>query len=188
MEPTLAATKPPTQAVSPVPQIDELASCTSAELSTLFARASLAPSDFAAIEGHPRGRVLAVPGLDRGLVGALVRGFQGSVLYPWEGKSFFASNAHEGRGVNRFRYPLRRGWFSFRTELTESRTDGKPCIAIDYDVRENPRLARGIYDELRALGGGLYLGRGGMRLRNRAEPALVLWFLVDTRHHDLPLR
>ncbi|MET0287014.1 MAG: hypothetical protein ABW352_21200 [Polyangiales bacterium] len=168
-------------------RVEALARLTSRELEALFLRATVADRDFQAISGHPRGRVLAVPGVDRGLRGDLVRRFQGSVLYPWEGKSFSALSASEGRGINRFRYPVRRGWFPFRTGLAESRTDGRPCIAIDYDVPENPWLARGIYDELRALGDGLYLGRGGMRRAGTKVPSLVLWFLVDARTHDRAL-
>jgi hypothetical protein len=168
-------------------RVEALARLTSRELEALFLRASIADSDFMAIAGHPRGRVLAVPGLDGPLIGDLVRRFQGSFLYPWEGKSFTALSASEGRGINRFRYPLRRGWLPFRTALDSSRVDARPCIAIDYDVPDNPWLARGIYDELRALGDGLYLGRGGMRRSGTKIPSLVLWFLVDTRTHDRAL-
>lgn len=167
---------------------DSLARLASSELEAMFLTSTVSPSDFEAICGTPQGRVLAVPGLDGGLLGAVTRRFQGSALYPWEGKSFSALTADTGRGINRFRYPLRRGWFPFRTALADSRVDGQPCIAIDYDVPENPWLARGIYDELRALGDGLYLGRGGQRRAGLKTPALVLWFLVDTRTQSPALR
>jgi hypothetical protein len=167
-------------------RVEALARLASTELDALFLRSAIASSDFQAISGNPRGRVLAVPGIDRGAIGALVRRFQGSVLYPWEGKSFTAKSASEGRGINRFRYPLRRGWFPFKTSLSNSRVDRQPCIAIDYDVPENPWIARVIYDELRSVGEGLYLGRG-MRRTAAQTPALVLWFLVDTRTHDRAL-
>ncbi|HEX5657477.1 MAG TPA: hypothetical protein VFX59_09780 [Polyangiales bacterium] len=170
-----------------VDRVEPLALLTSSELEALYLRATVADSDFLAIAGHPRGRVLAVPGIDRALVGDFVRRFQRSALYPWEGKSFTALDAREGRGINRFRYPVRRGWFPFRTGLDRSRVDDRPCIAIDYDVPDNPWLVRGIYDELRALGNGLYLGRGGIRRAGTKLPSLVLWFLVDTRTHDRAL-
>ncbi len=168
-------------------RVQALARLSSRELEALYLRANLADNDFLAIAGHPRGRVLAVPGIDRGLIGVLVSRWHGSIAYPWEGKSFSPTSSSEGRGINRFRYPVRRGWFPFRTSLAPSRIDGRPCIAIDYDVPENPWLARGIYDELRGLGDGLYLGRGGMRRAGATLPALVLWFLVDARTQDRAL-
>lgn len=168
-------------------RVEALARLTSRELEALFLRATLAEGDFLAIAGNPRGRVLAVPGFDRGLTGDLVRHWHGSALYPWEGKSFTATSAREGRGINRFRVPLRRGWFPFRTMLATSRIDQRPCIAIDYDVPSNPWLARGIYDELRALGDALYLGRGGVRRAASQLPSLVLWFLIDARSQDRAL-
>src|SRR5437868_4724519 len=68
--------------VLPAPdRVEALARLTSRELEAQFLRATIADSDFLAISGHPRGRVLAIPGLDRGLVGDAVRRFQGSVLY-----------------------------------------------------------------------------------------------------------
>jgi AcrR family transcriptional regulator len=169
-------------------RVKALARLASSELEAMFLTSHIGPADFTAVSGDPEGRVLAVPGIDRGWLGSATRRFQGSKLYPWEGKSFSALTADTGRGINRFRYPLRRGYFPFRTSLADSRVDGQPCIAIDYDVPANPWLARNIYDELRALGDGLYLGRGGMRRAGLKTPALVLWFLVDTRAQSPALR
>lgn len=151
-----------------------------AALEERFARGSVLPADFLRISGTPRGRVLSVPALEAIGLAALVRAYCGSRLFPWDGKSFTAKNDHEGRGVNRWRLPVRGDAFAFRTELTASRVDGSPCIAIDYDVPENPGFVRRTYDELRAVGPSLYLGRGMVRA-GKATPSLVLWFLVDTR-------
>jgi hypothetical protein len=181
---------------------DSLALLDSRELDAKFRDATVTPEDLAALEGHPRGRVLAVPlltrmGIEQGVVGNWLRRYHASRFYPWEGKSFSTQNANHdangggtARGTNRVRYPARRSVFPFRVSVESSVVDQRPSIAIDYDVPENPKLVRGLYDELRALGDGLYLGRG-MSRRARATgaaPRLVLWFLVDTRQQDAALR
>jgi hypothetical protein len=164
--------------------LDALARDTSDELDALFRSLSVEDRDLRAIDGHPLGRVLALPKLDRGFVGSIIRSIHASALYPWEGKSFTSQGPNDGHGVNRFRLP-RRGWFTFRTKLTTSVVDQQPCIAIDYDVPSNPRPARVVYDELRALGNGVYLGRGMYRHAKRGH-VLVLWFGVDSRMQDPP--
>lgn len=166
--------------------VDALAALKLEQLEPLYASAGWSAADLEAVAGHPRGRVLAVAGLDARVPGALVRGVHASALYPWEGKSFATTSATEGRGINRFRYPARGGLGQFRTSIASSVMDGRPCLAIDYNVPENVLLLRGIYDELRSLGNGLYLGRGMHRAGSR-RPALLLWFAVDTRVQDRPV-
>lgn len=162
-----------------------LALLDSEALEELFAAADAFPLE--SLQGHPRGRVLAVPGWDRGLAAGLLRRLHASSLWPWEGKSFASRpGAAEGRGINRALLPTHRGVFPFRTYSTASVVDGKPCLAIDYDVKQNPRAARPIYDEVRKLDEGLYLGRG-MRRRPGREPRLVLWFALDSTLPDRPV-
>jgi hypothetical protein len=165
--------------------LNSLSLLDSTALETLFAAAEAVPLD--ALQGHPRGRVLAIPGLDRGLVAALVRGLHASRWWPWEGKSFsLRPGAAEGAGINRALLPIHRGLFSFRTYAAASVVDGKPCFAIDYDVPENPFMARPIYDEVRKVDDQLYLGRG-MRRRPGRQPKLVLWFALDSSLPDRPV-
>jgi hypothetical protein len=159
-------------------RFETLAKLPSATLESLFARGRVAP--LSGLSGRPPGRVLAIPGFDRGLVGGFLRRLHASPLFPWEGKSFSAgSRPDEGRGENRLRFPRGKSLFAFRTYATDSLVDGHPCVAIDYDVPENPRFVRPTYDELRRVAPGLYLGRG-MRRRQGREPKLLLWFAVDT--------
>jgi hypothetical protein len=165
--------------------LSALALLDSRALEELFAKAEAFPPD--SLQGHPRGRVLAIPGWDRGLSSAFLRGLHASPVWPWEGKSFASRpGAAEGVGINRALVPLRRGVFPFRTYSTASVVDGKPCFAIDYDVARNPRVARAIYDEVRKVDDGLYLGRG-MRRRPGREPSLVLWFALDATLPDRPV-
>lgn len=135
------------------------------------------------LQGHPRGRVLAVPRVDSGWVAGVLRRLHASPVFPWEGKSFDApAGTSAGIGINRVR-GLRAGLFPFRTYESLSLVDQAPCIAIDYDVPGNPAVARPIYDEVRRVGDGLYLGRG-MRRRPGRDPRLLLWFGLDARIQD----
>ena len=107
-----------------------------------------------------------------------------SAYWPWQGKSFSSvAGASEGRGTNRVLYPTRRGLFPFRTYAANSVVDRRPCFVIDYDVAPNPARVRTIYDEVRQVDDGLYLGRG-MRRRPGGEAKLVLWFGLDARVQD----
>lgn len=162
--------------------LDVLARLSSAELEAMFASAAPFPLD--ALNGDPRGRALAVPGFDRGLLGAIVRTVHGSALLPWEGKTFAVRpGANEGVGINRVRFFTRHARFPFKVYETQSLIDGRPCNAIDYDVPESPALARPIYDELRAIDDGLFLGRG-MRRVPGGKPRLLVWFALDARTPD----
>jgi len=138
------------------------------------------------LEGHPAGRMLAVPGFDRGLVAAGLAAFGGSVLNPWQGKSFKAISATEGVGTNRIWIAgIHFTAFRFKTYATRSVVDGAPAFAIDYDTPHTPRYARATYDELRPLGDGLYLGRG-MKRRAGRSPQLLVWFALDLKHPAAP--
>lgn len=161
---------------------ETLAQRTSAELEVVFATAQ--PFALNSLRGDPRGRALATPGFDRGVFGALLRRIHASALTPWEGKSFgVAPDGSSGVGTNRVRLPMRRALLAFRTYETASVVDGKPCVAIDYDVPDNPSFVRATYDELRLLDDGLYLGRG-MRKRPGRAPRLLIWFALDANRPD----
>jgi hypothetical protein len=164
--------------------LDGLAVLDCSALEAMFASAAAFPLQ--ALHGHPRGRVLAIPRRDAGAVFAVLRVLHASSWWPWEGKSFHSQpGIPEGVGINRVRGPLRRGVFPFRTYETASVIDGRPSVAIDYEVPRNPRVAHPIYDEVRRVGDGLYLGRG---MRRRAGvPKLVLWFALDTNIADRPV-
>lgn len=138
------------------------------------------------LEGHPRGRMLAVPGFDRGVIAKLLAAFGGSLLNPWQGKSFKASGESTGLGTNRIWIAgVRFTAFTFKTYETASVVDGQPALAIDYDTPLTPGYARATYDELRPIAPGLYLGRG-MKRRPGRSPKLLVWFALDLRHPDAP--
>jgi len=83
---------------------------------------------------------------------------------PWKGKVFYPAEGSRGRGANRIAAgPLRREMWSFETSIGASRIDGRDALLIDYDLPGNPFwLKRAVFDELRRLRDGLYLGKGGV--------------------------
>ena len=165
--------------------LDALASMRCESLESLFASAEAFP--MIALLGHPRGRVLAMPGLDRGVPGHALRLLHARSWWPWEGKSFAVRPGEiEGAGTNRVLWPRRTGVFPFRTYQAASVVDGEPCFVIDYDLPENPPRVSRIYDEVRRVDTDLFLGRG-MRRRKNGERALVLWFALDTSLQDAPV-
>lgn len=139
------------------------------ELDEAYARAS-APLD---LDGDydgallsawfpPRPRQYGVAGINRAL--------------PWRGKRF---DAAAGRGANRFRLAGRDfTLWPFATRVVPSQFDGAPALLVDYDIPGNPSFFRqGVFDELRQLRPGLYLGVGGIRLGGKNR-FLFHWALV----------
>jgi hypothetical protein len=156
--------------------LDALARMDVEALGRLYARGRV--TTVAPLAGRPKGRMLAVRGLDRGGVFEALRRFAGARGFPWDGKSF-AGTAERGTGVNRVRLGGRHQLFPFLTRVTASVVDGAPCVALDYDLPDNPGLIRKIHDEVRDIGGGLYLGPA--MWKGEGAPAFVLWFGLDTR-------
>ena len=163
--------------------LDALARMDVKELGRLYARGTT-PPDVSALEGHPRGRMLSVKALDRGLSFRLLRRLSGAGWFPWGGKSFSGRSA-AGTGVNRVHLGGRHQLFPFHTSIRPSVTDGAPCIALDYDLPDNPALIRAIHDEVREIAPGLFLGPA--MAKGAAGPSFVLWFALDTRTQARPI-
>ncbi len=161
--------------------LEELVRLDSAGLGLLFCIARWQGP--ARVDGHPRGRMLAVPGFDRGIVGRALALFAASPLNVWKGKSFQALSESEGSGINRLRAGLRFNAFRFKTYETVSLTDGERVLAVDYDIPQNPAYARGVVDELRPVAPGLLLGQG-LKRRPDGPPRLLVWFALDLGHPD----
>jgi hypothetical protein len=82
------------------------------------------------------------------------------------------------RGNNRFLGKLRAGFF--RAERGRSALDPDlDVIRIDYDVPKNPKLMRGLTDEVRFVSEDKLLGRGVYQLPGLGlPPRNVFWFTV----------
>jgi hypothetical protein len=143
------------------------------------------PAGIAALDGHPRGRMLSVRGLDAGTPHELLRAFAAARAFPWGGKSFASTGATAGKGINRVHLGGRHQLFPFETRLAPSVVDGRPCVVLDYDLPDNPGLIRKIHDEVREVSPGLFLGPAMWKTATR--PALVLWFALDTNDQAKPI-
>ncbi len=152
-------------------------------LGVLYARGTVG-TKLDALEGHPRGRMLAVASLDHGAIAGALRRFSGSQAFPWGGKSF-TGRGESGAGVNRVHVFGRHQLFPFLTRVGPSVVDGAPCIVLDYDLPDNPGAIRSIHDEVREIEPGLYLGPA--MWKTRAAPRFILWFALDTRAQATPI-
>ncbi|MGH7297148.1 MAG: hypothetical protein ACRELB_19575 [Polyangiaceae bacterium] len=153
------------------------------ELGELYATGTT-PTRLGTMEGDPRGRMLAVRALDHGATGRLLRGIASAAAFPWGGKSF-RGDGERGTGLNRVHLFGRHQLFPFATSVRPSVIDGRPCVALDYDLPDNPALIRSIHDEVREVGPGLFLGPAMWKAK--AGPRFVLWFALDTRVQALPV-
>ena len=168
----------------PVHTLDSLSALTVEALGPIYERAAI-PTSLAGLDGHPRGRMLAVRTLDQGGIAGALRSFAAARAFPWGGKSFTSRSATEGTGVNRVHLGGRHNLFPFETRLAPSVIDGKPCVLLDYDLPDNPWFIRAIHDEVREVSPGLYLGPAMWKAAN--GPALVLWFALDTHDQAQPI-
>ncbi|MFV8750934.1 hypothetical protein ACNOYE_10355 [Nannocystaceae bacterium ST9] len=133
---------------------DSLTRLTIHELDSVFAE--LDAASLGELQGHKRGRVMAVSGFDwvPGVARSLVMRFVNE-LPIWRGNTFegeFGANA----------WLLGGGRLQFARYLVREAPalDGRgPVIRLDYDVAANPRPLRRIVGELRHLGPGLFLAR-----------------------------
>ncbi len=166
------------RAARPAHSLASLADLDVEALGRVYAEGTV-PASIAALDGHPRGRMLAVRGLDAGPAAGGLRAFSGAAVFPWGGKSFAATGAAAGKGVNRVHLLGRHQLFPFETRLGPSRVDGRPCIVLDYDLPDNPWAIRQIHDEVREVSPGLFLGPAMWKTKD--APAFVLWFALDTR-------
>ena len=163
--------------------LDALAAMDVDALGDLYARGT-APERVDALAGHPRGRMLAVRALDGHGAGRAIAALSRAGWFPWGGKSF-AGAGSRGRGVNRVHLGGRHELFPFHTDVRPSVLDGAPCVALDYDLPDNPWFIRAIHDEVREVAPGLYLGPA--MWKSTEGPTFVLWFALDTRIQARPV-
>ena len=158
--------------------LDTLSEMSVEQLDKLYQNATL-PRSMKALDGTPKGRMLAVRGTDKTPLSGAIRSVSKVGVFPWHGKSFKATSSKQGSGINRINLTLmQKQWFPFNTVILPSVIDGKDCIYLDYDLPENPWCIRKIRDELRAVSPGLFLGPA-MWKDNKEGAALLLWFAID---------
>ncbi len=167
--------------------LDTLAHRSYAALEALY-RAARPPRSMHAVDGAPKGRMLAVRWIDGAPVARLVRAFAASDAFVWDGKTFSAHGDDAGEGINRIRIPGalgRQDLFPFHTRFGASAVDGEPTLILDYDLPRNPPYIRKIHDEIREVAPGIFLGPA--MWKGATGKALVLWFGLDaTRVAERP--
>ncbi len=161
--------------------LDTLARCSYDALEALYAAAG-PPRSMRAVDGAPKGRMLAVRWVDGAPVARLVRALAASPRFVWDGKTFAARSDEAGAGINRIRIPGalgRQDLFPFDTRFGASAVDGRPALILDYDLPRNPPWIRKIHDEIREVAPGLFLGPAMWKAAS--GPTTLLWFALDTR-------
>lgn len=172
-----------TETVSRTMTLDDLAALSSSDLDHMYRRGKC-PASIDAVSGLPRGRMLAVRGLDRGVGFGLLRRFAGSQGFPWGGKTF-AGHGKTGEGVNRVHLGGRHALFPFKLSIGPSVVDGSDAVLLDYDLPDNPWAIRQIHDEVREVAPGLLMGPA--MWKTKGKPALVLWFALDLHEAAAPI-
>jgi hypothetical protein len=121
----------------------ELLGLSRAALDRLFRAGAAQPTP----AGRVDGTLLLAAGLPLGRVGAAI--VRRAV---WQGKIFDPLSQTIRNVVS----PLGIEAVVAHTSIAPSRLDGRPCILLDYG--RTSLIARGVRDELRRIGPGLYLG------------------------------
>ena len=168
-------------AVTTVVCAEDLRGLSGDELMRLYRNGS-APGSVRAVEGHPAGLGIALIVLSGGRIDRRLRRYSRSDRFPWHGKSFQTISDTGGWGWNRLAAGPVLDAFPFRTYLASSRLDGAPALVLDYDVSRNPWWQRKIWDELREVIPGVYLGIFGARLFGGYRQ--LAWFAVDTTRQN----
>ena len=182
----MAPSAAPKKKSSPEPDaarltFDDLAAMSFDALGELYANGSVPDGFAAALDHHPKGRMVAVRGLDNlPVVNKVVDAFAKHPLFPWDGKSMAATSAQTSDGINRIKLGAKMNWFPFKTSVQDSQIDGKPTIVLDYEQEGNPVLIQQIHDEIREVAPGMYLGPAMAKVGAGRPPVLVLWFALDT--------
>lgn len=168
-----AATADPAQLMT----VADLKARTLEELEALYHQLP-EPDSVQALEGKPKGEVLAVTALDWKPAKNVLRLFGDSPVFPWLGKGFASRSPARGEGNNRLNLlGYKPEVFSFNTRLEQSVLDNHSCVLLDYDLPDNPLPIRHIRDELREAAPGLWFGPAMARVGDNHYP--VLWFAVD---------
>lgn len=109
----------------------------------------------------------------KGLLGPLALRFLGHT------KQFHPLGDGVFEGNNRFLGRIRTGYY--RASVGASRLDPDlRVINIDYDHPDNPRIMRGLVDEVRFVDDSTLLGRGVYAFRGSSmKPRNIFWFTVS---------
>lgn len=109
-----------------------------------------------------------------------VKGLLGPVPVRFLGhtKQFRPDGEGVFEGNNRFLGGIRTGYY--HASIGPSQLDPSlQVINIDYNRPENPRIMRGLTDEVRFVGDNKLLGRGVYVAPGTSKPRVIFWFTVE---------
>jgi len=97
----------------------------------------------------------------------------------WLGKRFQIrqSDSDSGVGINLFEDGALR--YGFRTYPSAARTDGAPCLRLDYNIGG---LMRGLADDVRKIADGLVLGQIHYRFFWQQKHRFYLYFALSKQN------
>lgn len=156
------------------PRLDALSAAGPTAFGPRFAAApAVTAADFARLDGDLAMR--SFPGSGERVLGALMA----RPAYFWVGKSFRHVDADTALGHNVFRVLGGVRALNFVATVGDSVVDGRPAVLLDYrDSRVGSGSpARRIYDELREIEPGLWLGPSYFATRGRRIS--MGWFALD---------
>ena len=157
--------------------LDDLSALSYDQLDALY-RAGTVPDDLSVLHNKPKGRMLAVRGVDKTPLAGVLRAAAKLPIFPWDGQTLTSEDRQSGSGINRIQLGVSMDWFGFKTRIEPSVIDGEDTIVLDYGQPGNPWFIRQIHDELREIAPRLFVGPA-MWKRSESAPANILWFALD---------
>ncbi len=146
------------------------------ELREAFFRGTI--FDYEEAEGQTKGAFVAWNVQNPGWIKLVVAFFFQSRYGRWTGKVFlrpFSANG-KGFGINVFDSRLRPRRYRFDTYQKPAYQDGKPCIALDY--RAYFSIMFGLFDDLRKVEPGVFLGQMWYKFPWSQRPMLLGYFVL----------
>jgi hypothetical protein len=99
----------------------------------------------------------------------------------WNGKSFRVRSPTHGWGFNRFGRGHILAGLPFDLSIGPSHVDGRPAVRIDYSQHpRSPWWHRRVFDELREVDAGIFVGPAGFRFGRSGHIHVLAWFGIDT--------
>lgn len=156
--------------------LNDLANLNFSELGALY-EAGTVPADLGVLGKQPNGRLLAVRGRDRGTSAKVVRYIGDPRHSLWIGKRVSITDGGlTGSGTNRVKFGP--DIFPYVLVVGPSLLDGKDTIVFDYEHADNNAIGRRLYNELRQVAPGVFLGLVTWKTR-RGIRAHLAWFGVE---------
>ncbi|MBF9352154.1 hypothetical protein R2360_11270 [Mycobacteroides chelonae] len=153
--------------------LNDIARLDFTELGVLYQNGTV-PADLHVLGEKPDGRQLAMRGRDHGISAKIVRYFADPRRAVWIGKRLSViDNGLSGKGSNRMRFG--RDVFPYIVRIDASILDGHDAIVFDYNHAGNNAIGRRLYNEIRQVAPGIFVGAITWKTRRNTRTHLG-WF------------